>query len=248
MCEGCHERGYGWKGWIDLPVRSETGSGPWIDLSYPVGPETPCASIFPKPSFHRIKQQPADPFNVTELSMVVHAGTHLDSPRHYFLDGPAFEEIPLDRLYGPGVVWRIPCVPDQVIQVPDLERARPQLLPGDILALDTGWSAHVGTGLYDRHPSLSLEAAEWLLGRKIKILACDFATPDLVYHLRQDGFDWPVHNLLLSRGILVCEHLTGHMSLAGHRAEFIFAALNIKTSDGAPARILARQIDERAVG
>lgn len=243
MCEGCHERGYGWKGWIELPPsRFEPGSGPWIDLSYPIGPKTPCASIFPTPSFRKPKQQPQDPFNVTEFSMVVHAGTHVDSPRHYFLDGPAFDGIPLDRLCGPGVVWRIPVEPDQVIDVVALERARPELLPGDILAIDTGWSTRFGTEAYDRHPSLSVEAAEWLVDKKIKILACDFATPDLVYHLRKPGFNWPVHNVLLSRGILVCEHLTGHTSLAGHRAEFIFAALNIEASDGAPARVLARQI------
>src|SRR3981189_159126 len=45
----------------------------------------------------------------------------------FFLDGPAFDEIPLDRLYGPGVVWHLPCAPDEVIQVATLERARPQL-------------------------------------------------------------------------------------------------------------------------
>lgn len=243
MCEGCHERGYGWKGWIELPPpRFESGSGPWIDLSYPIGPETPCASIFPKPSFRKLKELPQDPFQVTEFSMVVHAGTHVDSPRHYFLDGPAFEAIPLDRLCGPGVVWRIPAEPDQVIDVAALERARPVLEPGDILAIDTGWSMRFGTEVYERHPSLSAEAAEWLVDKRIKILACDFATPDLVYHLRKPGFNWPVHNTLLSRGILVCEHLTGHTALAGHRAEFIFAALNIEASDGAPARVLARKI------
>jgi kynurenine formamidase len=66
--------------------------------------------------------------------------------------------------------------------------------------------------------------------------------------LRADGFDWPVHNILLSQGILVCEHLTGHAPLAGRRAEFVFAALNIETSDGAPARILARALDGGAAG
>jgi len=243
MCEGCNKPGFGWKGWLDLPAPAQgRPAGEWMDLSHPVGPTMPCASIFPTPSFRKLKQVPQDPFTVTEMSMVVHAGTHVDSPRHYFLDGPAFEDIPLDRLYGPGVVWRIEKAPDEIIDVEDLQRARPHLQAGDILALDTGWSARFGTDLYDRHPSLSTEAAEWLVEQRIKILACDFATPDLVYHLRKPGFKWPVHNILLSRGILVCEHLTGHMPLAGHRAEFIFAALNIAGSDGAPARILARKL------
>jgi kynurenine formamidase len=243
MCEVCVERGKGWKGWIDLPpARGSTSSEPWTDLSHRVGPDMPCASIFPKPSFRMLKHMPDDPFNVTELTMPVHAGTHVDSPRHYYLDGPAFDEIPLDRLCGEGVVWHIPQEPDSIIGVAELERARPELQAGDILALDTGWHPRFGTELYERHPSLDADAASWLVEKKIKLLACDFATPDLVYHLRQPGFDWPVHRILLSRGILVCEHLTNHRALAGHRCEFIFAALSIEASDGAPARILGRRV------
>jgi kynurenine formamidase len=183
---------------------------------------------------------PADPFNVTELKMVVHAGTHVDCPRHYYLDGPAFEDVPLERLYGPGVLWHIPAGPEQVIGPADLELARPELREGDILALDTGWAARFGTESYDRHPSLSAEAAAWLVERNIKLLACDFATPDLVYHRRQPGFDWPVHHILLSRGILICEHLRADAALRGKRVEFMFNALNIVGSDGAPARARAR--------
>jgi kynurenine formamidase len=36
--------------------------------------------------------------------MVVHVGTHVDSPRHFFNDGPAFREIPVTRLSGLGRV------------------------------------------------------------------------------------------------------------------------------------------------
>ena len=243
MCEKCDERGKGWLGWNHAPLRSPgEPRGPWIDLSYPVGPDTPCASIYEKPSLTPIKRIPADPFNVTELKMVLHAGTHVDSPRHYYQDGPAFEDVPLERLYGPGIVWHIPAEPDRVIGTAELERARPELREGDILALDTGWAEKFGTETYDHHPSLSPEAAAWLVERGIKLLACDFATPDLVYHLRAPGFDWPVHHTLLSRGVLVCEHLRGHAVLAGKRVEFMFNALNIAGSDGAPARVVAREV------
>jgi kynurenine formamidase len=245
MCEACATSGTGWLGWIPLPERSAGRAlGPWIELSHPVGPDMPCASIFARPSLSLVRQMPKDPFNVTELSMVVHAGTHVDSPRHYYLDGPAFEEIPFERLHGPGVVWRLEVEPEAVIGVGDLERRRPQLRPGDILALDTGWAARFGDESYERHPSLSAEAAAWLAGQRIKLLACDFATPDLVYRLRPQGFDWPVHRTLLSRGILICEHLTGHAALAGRHVEFIFGALPIAGSDGAPARVLARVVEE----
>ena len=242
MCGVCEERGRGWRGWNSFAPRAAGAPvGDWVDLSYSVGPRMPCASIFPQPSLALLREMPEHPFNVTEMRSVVHAGTHVDAPRHYYLDGPAFEAIPLDRLCGPGVVWRIPAQPEEVIGVDRLEAARPLLREGDILALDTGWVDRFGLPEYDRHPSLSAEAAAWLAEQNIKLLACDFATPDLVYHLREPGFDWPVHRTLLSRGILICEHLRGHSALASRHVEFIFGALGIVGSDGAPARVLCRE-------
>src|SRR5690606_18797741 len=107
-----------------------------------------------------------------------------------------------------------------------------------------GWAKRFGSESYDRHPSFSPEAAVWLLEKRIKLLACDFATPDLVYHLREPGFDWPVHKVLLANGILICEHLTGHAQLAGERVEFQFSALPIVKGDGAQARVSARRIED----
>lgn len=243
MCGKCEQRGKGWRGWSRAPQRDAgTACGPWLDLSYPLGGGTPCAPIYDPPRLTPLRSLPDDPFNVTELRMVVHAGTHVDSPRHFYFDGPAFEDVPLDRLHGPGVCWHIAVEPEQVIEAAELEQARPELRDGDILAIDTGWAARFGTDSYGLHPSLSPAAAAWLIERGIKLLACDFATPDLVHHRRQPGFDWPVHQALLSRGILICENLRPQAPLRGRRVEFMFAALSITGSDGAPARVLAREV------
>ncbi len=243
MCEACPKAPTGWIGWVELPANQPCiAAGEWIDLTHRVGPDMPCASIFPKPSFIKLRSLPDDPFNVTEIHMVAHAGTHVDAPLHYFADGPDMASIPLERLSGRGVVWHIDCKEDQVITPADLEYCRPLLEPGDILAVDTGWARHFGTERYERHPSFDAAAAEWLLARRIKLLACDFATPDLVYHLREPGFDWPVHRILLANGILVCEHLTGHAALAGERVEFQFGALPLVDGDGSQARVMARRI------
>ena len=47
------------------------------------------------------------PVNVTEIHMVVHHGTHFDAPRHFVEDGTTIDQVPLERLYGQGVIWRI---------------------------------------------------------------------------------------------------------------------------------------------
>src|SRR5262245_66679972 len=78
-------------------------AGDWIDLTWPLSPTVPRLSSFPPPRIERIMAIPEQPLNVTELSMVVHIGTHVDSPRHFFGDGPALDEVPLDRPIGRGV-------------------------------------------------------------------------------------------------------------------------------------------------
>jgi arylformamidase len=245
MCDRGDQMGQGWLGWSPLPPdRAGAAAGAWMDLTHRVSTTMPCASIFPTPRFGLLRALPDDPFNVTEIHMVAHAGTHVDAPLHFFADAPDMASIPHERLNGVGVVWRLEPQPDEVIDVAALERCRPRLEPGDILALDTGWAARFETPDYDRHPSLSPEAADWLVAQRIKLLACDFATPDLVYHRRAAGFDWPVHRTLLSRGILICEHLTGHAALAGERVEFRFAALPIVDGDGSPARVYARRLEK----
>jgi kynurenine formamidase len=234
----------GWRGWPapGQGIAPSVAGGRWAEISHVVGPEMPNAHVFPKPRFHRLKKLPEDPLNVTMMEMAVHSGTHVDAPRHFFSDGPAFHEIPLDRLYGTGVVLDLEKPDDSLIDVADLEAARPSIEPDDIVVLHTGWWRHAGTPRYDHHPCLTPEAAHWLVERRTKLLACDFATPDLPLNRRPVGFDWPVHHILLGNGVLVAEHVTKHDGLAGRRAEFIFAALTIEESDGAPARVLARPI------
>jgi kynurenine formamidase len=243
MCD-THDKTYtGWKGWPELPAAAPaSGRGAWLDLSHVLSNDLPTVPFFPVPRFEQIMTQPKSPLNVTEMQMVVHLGTHVDAPRHFFSDGPAFHEIPLERLHGHGVVWHVEKPDYGVIDVADLERARPAANAGDIVVISTGWWRHFGNERYDSHPSLSVEAARWLVNKCVKLVAVDFVTPDLAVNRRQPGFSWPVHHVLLGHGVLVCEHITNLKTLVNSRAEFMFSALNIRNSDGAPARVLARPL------
>ena len=242
MCDGTESvPGAGWRGW-NTPVGrpSPAPAGDWIDLTWPLSPTVPRLASFPPPRVGRFASLPEQPFNVTELSMVVHIGTHLDSPRHFFSDGPALEEVPLERLIGTGVVWQIDKPLEGLIEPEDFERMSPKIEPGEILVLDTGLARFVGTPDYDRHAALSVAAATWLVERQVKLVAVDMPTPELPLHARPPGFDWPVHHTLLGDGVLIAEQVTNARSLAGRRAQFLFLPLNIVGGDGAPARVLGR--------
>lgn len=231
-----------WKGWPKAAQPRGAGNrSAWVDLSHRLRPDLPHIASFPEAAFPRIKSMPADPLNVTEIHMVCHFGTHIDAPCHFIADGPALHEIPLDRLYGPGVVWRLRCEPYEVIEPERLEAVGPPLRPGDILLLDTGWAEHFGTARYDEHPSLSLGAAEWIVERQVKLVGFDFLTPDMPVNRRPAEFRWPIHHILLSQGVLIAENVANLQSLGG-RVEAMFFALNIEGADGAPARAIARPV------
>jgi kynurenine formamidase len=234
--------GLQWKGWPSWPpTLPSVGDGEWIDLSYPLNGDVPRVPMFPKPSFCRWKGMPEHPYNVTEMNMIVHMGTHVDAPRHFICDGPTSDQIPLDRLMGDGVVWHFETPEYGVIGPPDLERQRPRMAPGDMVFIETGWAAHAGTDIYDRHPSLSEDAAQWLIDHRAKLVGIDFGTPEAPVPRRWPGWHWPVHTKLLGNGVLIAEHLRGLDALAGQRVEAMMLCLNIVGSDGAPVRAVARR-------
>lgn len=244
MCDSPAKSGYkGWRGWLPLPsTRAETACGDWVDLTYPFSPDVPRVASFAAPTFTRIAEMPEKPLNVTRMDTIVHMGTHLDAPRHFFLDGPSMESIPLERMMGRGVIVRMDKPAYGVIEPEDLERVSPAIEAGDIVAIDTGWGRRWGAREWDQQPCLSVEAARWLLDQRVKMVAVDTPTPDLPLDRRPPDFSWPVHRTLLARGILIAEQLAHLERLSGQRVEFMFGPLPITGSDGSPARVLARAV------
>jgi kynurenine formamidase len=244
MCETAANKVPGWKGWLDVPAAKISGvASPWIDLSHRLTEELSRIPSFPQPRIRQISKIPESRANVTEVHMVVHHGTHLDAPRHFIADGPTMDQVPLDRLFGAGVVWHFDVADDGVIDAADLEKATPRMKAGDIVLIETGRAKYVNTPRYMEHACLTGEAAAWLVKQGAKIVGVDFSTPDLAAVRRSPDFAFPVHYTLLSQGVLIAEHVTNFEGLAGHRAEVMFLGLNIAGSDGAPVRAVARTVD-----
>lgn len=243
MCEPDVIRGVGWRGWHAPDTSTDTeGYGEWFDLSHPIDRNLPRVPFFPEPVLNRVYSIPEHQINVTSISMVVHSGTHVDSPRHFFNDGPAFQDIPLSRLCGAGLVFPVSVNSDGLIEPEHLMPAERLLKPGDILLLNTGAHRRAGSKDYDDHPALSEAGAQWIVDHQIKLVGVDMPTPDEAVKRRTQGFCYPVHRKLLANGVLIAEHLTNLDPLTGLRVEVMMNALNIADSDGAPVRALARRL------
>jgi arylformamidase len=213
---------------------------PLLDLSHVYADGMFASPANPAPHFELCRRLgPLSP-NVTHGSLTLHTGTHIDSPRHFCVDGMAVDEIPLERLCGDATCAAVRVPPQAEIDAATLRDSGARPSADGILVISTGWWRHFADHeRYAAHPYLSLDAADLLLEMGIRLLAIDTPTPDAPEIVRGPGFDWPVHRRLLEQAVLIAENLTNLEPLEGKRFRFAALPLAIAGADGSPVRAVA---------
>jgi kynurenine formamidase len=212
-----------------------------IDLSQTYRDGMFSQRLFPPVRIQRCIRIEERGLNVTELNVCVHHGTHLDAPRHFFAGGASVSELALEDVCGPAVGLTVQRAAGEAITASDLEVQEQRVERGDIVFIHTGWGPHFAADpeRYQFHPYLGMEAAGWLRERGVKLVALDVPTPDMPEPVREPGFDWPVHHLLLGGGTLIAEHLNHLELVAGRRFRAYAFPLPIEGADGSPVRFVA---------
>jgi len=211
-----------------------------IDLSRVIYDGMPKIPVLPDVHVQRcLSLEKGHPLNVTEISLACHAGTHVDAPVHIIDNGKSIEEIPLEDFVGPGAVIPVKKRGGEEVTARDLEDSGVPVSRGDILMLFTGWDEKFESPDYNIHPYLSIDAAEWIVGKGVKLLGIDCITVDLPTPMRQKGFEYPVHRILLGNGVLIAENVANLGKVAGKKSRILALPLKVKGSDAGHARIVA---------
>jgi kynurenine formamidase len=211
-----------------------------IDLSRVIYDGMPKIPVLPDVHVQRfLSLEKGHPLNVTEISLPCHAGTHVDAPVHIVDSGKSIEEIPLENFVGPGAVIPVKKRGGEEVTARDLEDSGVPVSRGDILMLFTGWDEKFESPDYNIHPYLSIDAAEWIVGKGVKLFGIDCITVDLPTPMRQKGFEYPVHKILLGNGVLIAENVANLGKVAGKKNRILALPLKVKGSDAAHARIIA---------
>jgi len=171
--------------------------------------------------------------NVSQLSMSVHSGTHVDAPIHFVAGGSAIESIPLQTLVGPCRVIGMQPV-GRHIAAADLERLE---LPPDTerVLFKTTNSAVWGlkhTAFRRDFIALSIDGAHWLVEHNVRVVGIDYLSVEPV-----DDADGAVHRTLLGSGVVVIEGLN-LFAVAPGAYTLVCLPLKLAGSDGAPARVI----------
>ncbi len=210
-----------------------------IDLTMVISSDTRVYPGSPQPSVGRYKTHQEQGVQVTRLDMSVHAGTHMDAPRHFFPEGVSIDQLPLDKLMGEAVLLDLGYLaPGSRIELPELKPFAEKIRPGDIVTIYTAYEKCLDD---EKYCFLAPEAAQRLVDRGIKCLGMDSPSVDPLNRTggtagRQTH---PAHHVLLGAGIPIVEGLVNLKALPEGRFHFCCLPLSIAGGDGSPARAVA---------
>jgi len=205
-----------------------------IDLTHPITTGMPAFPGDPAVELRAISLIADGGYEVSELRMGTHAGTHIDAPRHCIPGARGIDGIPLDSLIGPAEVLDLgDREAGSQIAAADLDRHAARVAEGSRLLLRTGWGKRFGQPeFFVAFPGLTEGAALWLTSRKVALVALEQPSTHPERHLE-------VHRALLSAGVALVESMANLDKLTLDRVYLIVLPLNLVGLEGSPVRAVA---------
>ncbi len=205
-----------------------------IDLSHSIRSGMP---VYPGDPEVQVRAAGLDaPWQVLDIALGTHSGTHIDAARHYVPEGRTIDEYPLDRFVLEAWVVHLDAGAGEAIGWQALASRLPDTgLAGSAVLLHTGWDRHWGGPEAERHPYLSAEAARALVAARVGLVGTDALNVDATAVGTEHA-----HEALLGADVLIVENLVGLERLEGARAyRCAFVPLRIEGGDGSPIRAFA---------
>jgi arylformamidase len=205
-----------------------------VDLSFDIYDRAPTFPNDPKPAVIEHYRIEDAGFNMSQLVMSTHTGTHLDAPFHFLEDGVTVDQLDLRRGFGPAWVLDFSGKePNEEITLAELQPYEEVIRAGSRLIFRTGWDrVYPDPSYFSDMPALALDACCALAERGVACVAID--TPSVNWS------DYAAaHRALLGAEVLVIESLRGLERLQGDRVILVALPLRIRGRDGSPCRAIA---------
>jgi kynurenine formamidase len=234
-------------------------AGKIVDLSHPFDAQTvywPTEEGFKLEKEHDGLTDKGYYYAANKFCAPEHGGTHIDAPRHFAISANTVDQIPLDQLFGNGIVIDVikQCEAnrDYLVTVDDFtnwEKQNGQIPDGSIVLLRTGfakyWPDRIkymgtderGAGAVAKlhFPGLSPDAARWLTTtRSIKAIGLD--TPSIDFG---QSTLFESHQILFAKNVPAFENVADMSALPAQGFSVIALPMKIGGGSGGPLRIAA---------
>ncbi len=233
--------------------------GSWIDLTYNFDENTiywPTNAPFSHDTVFYGLTERGFFYSSGSYAADEHGGTHLDAPMHFSEGKNAVEQIPVNQLFGEGILVDVSENAlknyDYLVTKDDLEqweKTNGKIPDQCMILLFTGYGQfwndrekYIGTSktgaeaVQDLHfPGLHPDAAKWLVAeRNIKGIGLD--TPSIDYGQSKDFL---AHQVLSEKEILIFENVANLNEIPAKGFFIVAMPMKIKGGTGAPLRIAA---------
>lgn len=216
-----------------------------VDLSHTIEEGMP---VYPThPQYFHMRWNTGDPSNLYQLLISEHAGTHLDSPCHFYSvkNDPRYidlEKFPIKSFIGravklsfSGLNGNVQLVPEDIQKWEQLNFA---LEPGDAAVFHYGWDEKwaklpEGKEFLKNWPGITRAAATYLVQKGVRLVATDCLGID-----GSGTTDLGAHFTLLESKVLIVENLT-NLNQVENAFILITLPLKIKDGTGSPIRAVA---------
>jgi arylformamidase len=178
----------------------------------------------------------------TVLTLNTHIGTHIDAPRHFFADGGAVDDLPLDRLVNrDAVVLDVSGKPEGAgVTADDLQRTGVAPAAGQIAVIKTLWTnrAWGKPEFWFNTIYLDPSVSEWTTALGVAAVAMDCFPEKPFWRMQLTPTERGAnHKRWLKAGIPMVQLLTNLDRIGNH---FTLTALPLRLTgmDGSPARVV----------
>ncbi|WP_053375335.1 cyclase family protein [Paenibacillus sp. FJAT-27812] len=170
-----------------------------------------------------------DGYNNHQLSINMHAGTHIDGPMHLLDVQQYIDEFPVEQFVGDAVLLDV----RGVSAIAYKEEYEELIKEEQIVIVYSGHGELYGEPSYfTDYPVLNGQFVDLLIRKRVKMIGLDTPSPD--------KYPFDIHKKLFENHILIIENLKHVERLAGISAfEIIALPLRIQ-ADSSIARVIAR--------
>lgn len=179
-----------------------------------------------------------DRSTVSIINMCVHTGTHVDAPNHFIAKSDGVDRLDLNGLVGSATVADLSGT-DRI----DSEVLTQLDLPVDTqrLILKTGNSKRWAQGpvvFFEDYAGITTDGADWLVNKGIRLVGIDALSVAVYDQLTA------THETLLESGMIIVEGLFLD-GISPGQYQFVCLPVNLKGIDGAPARAVLIEAENR---
>jgi kynurenine formamidase len=231
------------------PLRAEAHGTSVVDMTHTLSADFP--TYFGEPQFaaEQVFNFADNGFNLFNLTINEHTGTHIDAPLHFSADGTSVDEIPVSDLVAPlcvvDIAARAAEDADAQVTPDDLQGwidANGDIPDGACVAMHSGWAAKVGSdafrgfdGTAQHYPGFHVEAVQMLMEMTgARSIAVDTLSLD-----HGISADFATHYAWLPSGRFGIENIAGLDMVPAAGATLIIGAPKHAGGSGGPARIFA---------